>query len=181
MDNPFWNGWSSIAHTVISGIAGYIFLVILLRLSGKRTLSKFNAFDFVVTIAFGSILASMLLNTSVSIAQGLLAIFMLIMMQYLLTWFAARSERFTHLIKSQPTLLLYKGQFIKEIMRRERFIEDEIRAAVREAGHGNLDDIYAVVLETDGSLSVLANMDDVDESGSLANVTNREDIGIGGK
>lgn len=181
MENPFWNGWQSVAHTVITGIAGYIALVILLRLSGKRTLSKFNAFDFVVTIAFGSILASMLLNTSVSVTQGLLAIFMLIGLQYLLTWFAARSEKFTHFIKSQPTLLLYKGQFLHDIMRRERFIEDEVRAAIRESGYGNVSDIYAVVLETDGSLSVLADLDETEETGALDNVTNREDIGIGTK
>ncbi|MEO1764122.1 MAG: DUF421 domain-containing protein, partial [Cyanobacteria bacterium J06629_18] len=54
-----FNSWDTLQHTLIVGTLGYVATIILLRVSGKRTLSKWNSFDFIVTIAFGSILASL--------------------------------------------------------------------------------------------------------------------------
>ena len=65
-DNPFLN-------TIILGTIAYIAIIFMLRVSGKRTLAKWNSFDFVVTIAFGSVLASILLSTKDTLGQGLLA------------------------------------------------------------------------------------------------------------
>jgi uncharacterized membrane protein YcaP (DUF421 family) len=91
-------------------------LIILLRISGKRTLSKMNAFDFIVTIALGSTLATVLLNKSVSLADGVLALFLLIGLQFLITFFSVRSKRVSKLVKSIPTLLVYKGDLLQDAM-----------------------------------------------------------------
>jgi len=87
-----FNQWSSLAHTLITGSLGYILIIFLLRVSGKRTLSKWNSFDFVVTIAFGSILAAMLLSKTTSLAQAGLGFGLLVLYQFGITWIAARSE-----------------------------------------------------------------------------------------
>jgi uncharacterized membrane protein YcaP (DUF421 family) len=70
MDKLFFYSWESIIRTGVTTILAYFCLILLLRISGKRTLSKMNAFDFVVTIALGSILATVLLNKSVALADG---------------------------------------------------------------------------------------------------------------
>ncbi len=66
-----------------------------------------------------------------------------------------RSARFGGLVKSEPRLLYYEGQFLHDALRRERVTEDEVLAAVREQGVLSLDDVAAVVLETASTLSVL--------------------------
>jgi uncharacterized membrane protein YcaP (DUF421 family) len=132
-----------------------VLIIVLLRASGKRTLSKMNAFDFIVTVALGSTLATVMLNKNVALLDGALAFFLLIYLQYLATWLSVRSVGFSNLIKSTPTLLLYKGNLLKDAMRKERIMEEEILAIIREKGFSSVQDIDAVVLETDGSLTVI--------------------------
>jgi len=86
------------------GICAYAALVLMLRVSGKRTLSKMNAFDFVVTIALGSTLASLLLSKDVPLAEGLLALGLLISLQWVVAWMAIRFTGWRMLIKSEPRL-----------------------------------------------------------------------------
>jgi uncharacterized membrane protein YcaP (DUF421 family) len=114
-----------------------------------------NAFDFIVTVALGSTLATVMLNKNVALLDGALAFFLLIYLQYLATWLSVRSVGFSNLIKSTPTLLLYKGNLLKDAMRKERIMEEEILAIIREKGFSSVQDIDAVVLETDGSLTVI--------------------------
>ena len=151
----FFDGWAPIVRTLILGTLGYFGLVILLRISGKRTLSKMNAFDFVVTVAFGSALAAMLTSQQVSLAQGLTALALLVFMQLLITFASVRSQSVRRLIKAQPTLVFFKGQFLVDAMRKQRVTEDDILAAIRQQNGGHPEEVDAVILETEGSLSVI--------------------------
>ncbi len=153
-----FNGWSSLAHTVWVGSLAYVIIIFLLRISGKRTLSKWNSFDFVVTIAFGSILASLLLSKETSLFQGVLGFGLLILYQFVLTWSAARSPWIQNLIKAKPTLLLYKGQFCQKALKNQRVTEGEVLAAIRGQGVDDEHQIGAVVLETDGSFSIIKTL-----------------------
>lgn len=151
LDNPF-------ISTIILGTIAYVAIIIMLRLSGKRTLSKWNAFDFVVTIAFGSILSSILLSTKDSFGTGILGFALLVLFQYILTWISVRSSLVQKLVKAEPALLLYQGQFRDDALKRERVAEGEVLAAIRASGIGGIEDTDAVVLETDGSFSVIADL-----------------------
>ena len=82
----FFQSWSSLAATAITGVSAYIALIVTLRLSGKRTLAKMNAFDFVVTVALGSTLATVLLSKDVPLAEGVLAFALLIALQFAVAW-----------------------------------------------------------------------------------------------
>lgn len=154
-----FGGWSGVLDTLIVGILSYIGTIVLLRLSGKRTLSKWNSFDFVVTIAFGSILASALLSDKTRFVQAMVSIGILVLLQFIITWLAVRSGAIQALIKSEPSLLLFKGEMIDKTLKKQRVAEGEILAAIRLSGHSNIDDIDAVILETDGSFSVVENVD----------------------
>lgn len=154
-----FNSWSALAHTLIAGSLGYAVIIFLLRISGKRTLSKWNAFDFVVTIAFGSILASMLLSRDTSLLQASLGFGLLTLYQFILTWVAARSDLVQSLIKAEPTLLFHQGQFRSSALRQERVAEGEVLAAIRSKGIGDIGQVDAVILETDGSFSVIKNLE----------------------
>lgn len=161
--------WESLFHTLIAGTLSYFGLIVWLRVSGKRTLSKWNSFDFVVTIALGSILASALLTKSVSLVQTMAAIGLLVCFQFILTWLAVRSSIVQNLIKAKPTLLFFEGEFIEHWLKQERVAKGEVLAAIRLSGGSNLNDIGAVVLETDGSFSVIKNLN-VSEASALRDV-----------
>lgn len=154
-----FNSWSALFHTLVTGSLGYIVIVFLLRISGKRTLAKWNSFDFVVTIAFGSILAAMLLSKETSLAQATLGFGILVLYQFIISWTAARSSLVQKLIKAEPALLLYEGQFRHSVLKKERVSEGEVLAAIRNQGMGDMTQIGAVVLETDGSFSVIKELE----------------------
>lgn len=147
--------WDSFIHIVLGGILAYISLVVLLRISKKRTLSKLNMFDFVVTIAFGSAMASVILSDSVSLIEGILGFAVLVFLQFAVTFISVRSGWFTDLIKAEPKLLYSEGQYYREAMKNERVEEVEILQAVRRQGIGSMSKVKAVVLETDGSISII--------------------------
>ncbi len=155
MGEMFFDNWFSVLRVVIVGGLAYGALIAVLRVSGKRTLSKWNAFDFVVTIALGSILATIVLSKDVRLVEGITAFALLVGLQFILTWIAVRSHKADKLFKSSPTLLLRRGKFIDEKMLATRVTESEVLAAVRASGSASLKDIEAVVLETDGSFSVV--------------------------
>ena len=151
----FFDSWDNIYRVIVVGVLAYAGLVLLLRISGNRTLSKMNAFDLVVTVAFGSTLSTILVNKSVSLAVGLAALALLILLQLLITWCSVRSSFVNGMVKTTPTVLVLDGRMRHEALKRVRITEDEVLAAVRKQGQGALENIDAVVLESDGSLSVI--------------------------
>ena len=155
-----------LGRVVVVGVLAYIALIILLRMSGKRTLTKMNAFDLVITFALGSTLATILLSKDVTLIEGVTAFIVLISLQYGLSYCSVRSKKFRSLIKSQPTLLFYHGETLEHAMKEQRISPDEISAALRAHGIAHLQDVEAVVLETDGSFSVILT------TGKLADTIN---------
>jgi uncharacterized membrane protein YcaP (DUF421 family) len=160
----FFDGWSGLGRVAIVGLMAYAGLVVLLRISGKRTLSKMNAFDLVVTVALGSTLATILLSNDVALAEGMLAFALLIGMQFVITWASVRSATVRQLVKAEPSLLLHRGRMLDGAMRQERVTEAEVLAAVRAQGMVSLEHVEAVILETDGSFTVVGRPSDAPPS-----------------
>ncbi len=173
----FFGGWFGLVRVVVVGVLAYTALIVLLRVTGKRTLSKMNAFDFVVTVALGSTLATILLSKDVPLAEGILAFALLIGLQFVITWLSVRSGLVNHLVKAEPTLLAYQGRLLPDAMRRARVVEAEVQAALRESGKVSLEQVEAVVLETDGAFTVVSKSD-LDEQPALATmIEQRPDLG----
>lgn len=155
----FFISWAGVLRILVVSALAYVGLVFLLRISGKRTLTKLNAFDLVVTVALGSTLATILLSKTVPLVEGIVAFAALILLQYIVTWSSVRSKTFSRLVKSEPTLLLFRGEMLPNALRRERVTEEEVWAAIRGGGVADIGDVEAVILETDGSFSVLKRGD----------------------
>ncbi|WP_256926615.1 DUF421 domain-containing protein [Sphingomonas sp. TZW2008] len=155
-EQMFFAGASGVWRTLLVGLCAYVLLIFVLRTTGKRTLSKMNAFDLIVTVALGSTLATVILSKDVALAEGVTAFVMLAVAQLAVTWLSVRSSRFRGWVKAEPTTLVRNGMMLSEPMKSERVTPDEIDAAVRGAGFDGLDAIALVVLETDGSMSVVS-------------------------
>ncbi|WP_437728278.1 DUF421 domain-containing protein [Sorangium sp. So ce861] len=151
----FFSNWHSLGRTVVVGGLAYVALIVLLRASGKRVLSKMNAFDLVVTIALGSTLATVMLSKSVALADGVLAFALLVLLQFLITWLSVRSKTVSQMVKAEPALLVHRGEVLPRALKQERVVEAELLAAARNHGVMSLSDVEAIILETDGSFSVI--------------------------
>lgn len=158
MDKLFFESWEGIFKVGLLTVSAYFVLLFMLRIAGKRTLSKLNEFDFIVSVAIGSVLATIILGQNDSWAEGIFALFLLLGLQILLSWLALRSSKIRGLISGRPTLLLYKGVLLQSQMRKERINENDILSALREHGYQNFNQVDAVVLESSGDLSVIKNV-----------------------
>lgn len=153
--DALFTGWDPIIRILVVGAAAYLALVVVLRASGKRTLSKLNAFDLVVTVAIGSTFSSILTSKDLALAEGVAALALLVGLQYAVTFLSVRIKGIDRLVKSEPTLLLKDGEPLPGALRRQRVTLDELRAAIRTSGGAELSDAAFVVLESDGSLSAV--------------------------
>lgn len=170
----FFHNWTDLFRTVVVGVCAYGALLFLVRISGKRTLSKMNAFDLIVTVALGSTLATILLSNDVALAEGVLALALLIVLQFIITWLSVRSETVSRLVKAEPRLLFHKGKYLQSAMKAERVNKEELLQAMRSEGIGREEQVEAVVLETDGSFSIVYKGED-DTAIVLSNVSGYEE------
>jgi uncharacterized membrane protein YcaP (DUF421 family) len=163
-----------LAQTLVLGIGSYAALIAMLRVTGKRTLAQMNAFDFIITVALGSTLSAILVGPEVSLAQGILALALLVGLQFLVTFGSVRWRVVARAVKNEPRILLYPGKMLDEALKTERVAPEELRQAIRAKGHLSVEEIHAVVLETDGTFSVVPQapvgepsaLEDVDQPNS---------------
>jgi uncharacterized membrane protein YcaP (DUF421 family) len=155
----FFDNLQGLLRIALISLPAYGWLVLVLRLAGKRSLSKLNAFDLVVTVALGSTLATILLTQDVAFLEGALAFCMLAALQWLVSRFSVSSPWFSRLVRSEPRLLVENGSYREAAMAAERVTVSDVDAAIRNAGIGRLEGVAAVVLETDGSMSVIGRTD----------------------
>lgn len=151
----WFSSWAEIGRVVLSALLTYVLLIGMLRLAGKRTISRMNVSDFVVTIALGSGIASTILDRQLALATGMAGLGMLVLLQLVTTWLTSRSKAIRAAVEATPALLVYRGQKMGREIRRQNVNESDILHAVRQKGGSSVEDAYAVVLEIDGGLSVI--------------------------
>jgi uncharacterized membrane protein YcaP (DUF421 family) len=137
----FFDSWTGVVRVVVVGILAYLFLILWLRLSGKRTL------------------ATVLLSNQVALVEGVIGLGLLIGLQFVITWLSVRSVAVRRVVKSEPTLLLYRGEYMHDAMKQQRVADSEVRNAIRSRGIGAVEDVEAVILETDGNFSVIRRIE----------------------
>ena len=155
MEKLFFENAESLLRIIITAPVIYILIIINIKLMGKRTTSQLNSFDWLVTVAMGSIVASVVMQKDIPLLNALLAIVILMGLQFLITKLIFHYPFWKDMVRAQPRLLLFEGKYMMANMQKERIVKAEILAAVREKGFADLTDVYAVVMETDASLSVI--------------------------
>lgn len=141
---------------LILTVVGLLWVVAIVRVVGLRAFSKMTAFDFIVTLATGSLLATAASSSSwTSYLQAITAIVVLLAAQFVLAWMRKRSEAVERSMENEPLLLMREGEFIDEAMRLSRVSRSDVIAKLREANALRMSQVRAVVLETTGDISVL--------------------------
>ena len=151
----FTLNWADLGRIVLIGVLAYIVLVLLLRVGGKRSLTQLNAFDLVITVSIGSVFATIIMDKSISLFDGITAFAVLIGLQWIFSKTTKESERSSELVKSDASLLYYNGEYCEKEMKNERIEKSEIMQAARMDGNISMEEVQAVVLEANGTMSIL--------------------------
>ena len=146
--------WSDAIHITVSAVGILATVVVLIRLNGLRSLSKMSSFDFAVTVAVGSIVASTLLSDSASLFDGAIGVAALLLTQRIVSYARVHAGA-SALVDNQPVLLMVGENMLDDALQRTRVTRDDIRGKLREANVTDLSEVYAVVLESTGDISVL--------------------------
>ena len=151
----WFDDWYSLLRIALVGVAAYVVLILVVRLTGKRTLSQLSAFDFIVTVSLGSTLATILLSTDVAWTEGAVGLLLLAGLQFCAAAVSSRCPWARKLFTARPTLLVAHGEVRREALRSKRLTESDLLQVVRMHGCGDISEVEAVVLEPNGTFSVI--------------------------
>ena len=169
MDVVWFSGWDVIVRTLVAGSATYFILIALLRVTGPRTLAKWYAFDLIITVALGSTFANGVMSKDISIAQAVAGFVLLIALQYAINKASQRWPKLVSIVNPAPVLLLFHGEFQDAAMRRNRVSRADVCKALRGRGHAAYEQVAAVVLEPDGTFSIVEKMEQ-DKTSALEDI-----------
>ena len=170
MDMVFFDNIDKLGRIVLTTVMVYVLIVLVTKISGKRSTSQLNNFDWIVTVMIGSLGASTILLKDIPFVEGISSILVLYLLQFLVTKYASISPQFSSFILSEPRIVFYQGQFLPDAMRAERLTRQEIECAMRSEGVHRFDDVEAIVFESDAKLTIIPKPSPTDASNNDQNI-----------
>lgn len=147
LELPWW-------EFIVRAVAVYAFLLLLVRLSGKRTVGQFTPFDLLVVMLLSEAVSNALSGGDSSVTGGLISAATLIGLNFGLAWITSRSDQLEKAIDGQPVVLARNGKIYAEMLKRERVSVADFHEALREHDCA-LEDLRCAFLESDGKISVM--------------------------
>ncbi len=165
MDMIFFDSIEKLGRIVLTAAMVYVLIVLVTKVSGKRSTSQLNNFDWIVTVMIGSLGASTILLKNIPFIEGAASIIVLYVLQFLVTKYASISPQFSSYILSDPKIVFYQGQFLVDAMQDERLTRQELESVMRSNGIHSFDEIEAIVFESDATLNVITKNKDKGSAG----------------
>lgn len=135
----------------------FLITILLTRIFGLRTFAKMSSFDFASTIAIGSILASIILNSDYSLLKGGIALLAIISFQTLFSYLVRHSKAFQKFCTNKPQIIMWNGKILYKKLKECNVGEDDLIAKLREANVHDFKEVKAVIFESTGDVSVIHN------------------------
>jgi len=154
MSQWFEFSFTSMIAILLTCFGIYTAIIVFTRIFGKRSFSKMSSFDFAMTVAVGSMIATTVLTKSVSLLHGTTALFFIYLLQLVAAYFR-RWKGFQELIDNTPLLLMDGEEILHENLKKARVTESDLRSKLREANVIRLEQVKAVIFETTGDIAVL--------------------------
>jgi len=154
MEKWFTTDFTTLAAIAITTVGIYAAVILYTRIFGKRSFSKMSSFDFAMTVAVGSLIATTILSHSVSLLEGIFGCFMIYVIQ-LLAAISRRWKPFRDAIDNSPLLLMEGSTILEDNLRKARVSKGDLRFKLREANILSLSEVKAVVFETTGDIIVI--------------------------
>jgi uncharacterized membrane protein YcaP (DUF421 family) len=142
---------------VFRSVVVYLFIVIAIRIFGKREISQLSVIDLVFILLISNSVQNAMVGPSTSLEAGIIAAATLFAINRILGYLIYRSKHVSSFLTGSPTMLIYHGKVLKHHLDQTEISMDELEAAVREHGVATVGDVDLAVLEADGNISVLSN------------------------
>ncbi|MDT7827776.1 DUF421 domain-containing protein [Pricia sp. S334] len=155
MENWILAPMSTLLIVIFSVLLIFSIIILITRISGLRTFAKMSSFDFASTIAIGSILASVVMNTGQSIIKGTIALATIIAFQTLFSYAKRKSSKLTEMLTNTPMLIMDGDQILYDNLAKTNVSEEDLIAKLREANVRHFGEVLAVVLESTGDVTVI--------------------------
>ena len=133
----------------------YLFVIIVLRIFGRRQLGQLTVMDLVVVLLLGSTVETSMIHGNLSLPAGLTSAATLLVLNRAMTVTFSRSARLSHLVNGGPVLLVHNGRIVEDHLRRVGLTHQDLAEGLRSRGYLDAADVRAAVLETDGTISVI--------------------------
>jgi uncharacterized membrane protein YcaP (DUF421 family) len=146
--------WEFIARAVVV----YIFLLIILRITGKRQVGQLAPFDLVLLLVLSNALQNSMNGGDNTVTGGIISAVTLIGLNWLLGYATFRSKKIGRFVEGRPQVIVHNGIVYRDIMQSERLTQDELDAAIRLAGCASIHDVHFAILENNGQISVRAHV-----------------------
>jgi uncharacterized membrane protein YcaP (DUF421 family) len=140
---------------VLRGLIIYLFLIVLLRLTGKRQVGQMSPFDLVLLLVLSNAVQNSMNGGDNSIAGGMISAVTLVGANWLVGLITYRNKKLEALVEGRPELLIHNGKLYAEAMNHSKLTHHEVMASLREAGCASTEDVQFAFLENDGSISVI--------------------------
>lgn len=176
--------WPQIVGISLSALGLYLGLILFTRLMGLRSFSKLSSYDFAMTVAIGSILASTILSDSPSLSQGLVAVAVLFLIQGSISLIRRKFKPLKSLIDNQAIILMAHGEYFCDNLKEANLTKSDVQEVLRKNGLKSKSEVFAVIMETTGDMSVIKQdntapdwslFDDIRDSHLLINSNNKSD------
>ena len=157
----------SIIWLILSVLGIFLIIVAITRVFGLRTFAKMSSFDFASTIAVGSVLASVIMNSNYSLLKGAIVLISIIGFQTLFSYLVRKSEFIQNLFTNKPQLIMWNGKILEDKLKKCNIGKDDLIAKLREANVHDFNEVRAVIFESTGDVSVLHNKENKEVSHQL--------------
>jgi len=152
-----------VAEKILRPMAVYFFLVIGLRLAGKRELAQLNPFDLVVLLTLSNTVQNAIIGDDNSVTGGIIGASTLLLVNYLVVRFLYRHETLDRLVEGQSCPLIENGKVLEERLTQEVLTRQELEAAAHKQGFGDLSEVQSAMLEPSGTITFTAKKPVPDE------------------
>jgi len=156
MDNFITNPYLNVA---VRSLAVYLFMLVAIRLTGKKELSQLNTTDVVLILLISNAVQNAMVGSSTSLSTGLMAAGVLFLTNFGIKKLMYNNKKIRNLILSRPEILIHNGTLDTENLHKLGIDEDEIQESMREHGVDKIKDVKLAMLEIDGSISVISQTD----------------------
>ena len=144
---PWW-------EFILRALIVYVFLAVLLRITGRRQVGQLAPFDLVLLLVLSNAVQNSMNGGDNSVSGGVLSAVTLVGVNWLVGYLTYRNKRLARVIEGRPEVLIHNGHVYRDVMRRERLTQAELDAALRQAGCASIDDVHFAMLENNGQITV---------------------------
>jgi uncharacterized membrane protein YcaP (DUF421 family) len=144
--------WEFVARAIVV----YIFLLVILRVTGKRQVGQLAPFDLVLLLVLSNALQNSMNGGDNTVTGGVISAITLVAVNWLVGYATYRSKKIGRFVEGRPQVIVHNGHVYRDVMQNERLTQDELDAAIRLAGCASIHDVHFAILENNGQISVRA-------------------------